>query len=121
MCFINLSNHSSEGWDENQRKEAEKYGPIVDIPFPAVSSKADEEEIAVMSDDLVKRVQDLSPAAVMCQGEYTLCFAVVRKLMDVGIPCLAACTERVAEEKKEADGSMTRVSVFRFARFRKFV
>ena len=32
--FVNFSNHPSSLWSENQRKEAEKYGEIVDLKFP---------------------------------------------------------------------------------------
>lgn len=34
--FINLTNHPSKYWGEQQKKEAHKYGAIVDIPFPNV-------------------------------------------------------------------------------------
>ena len=35
--FVNFSNHPSSLWSENQRKEAEKYGEIVDLKFPSVN------------------------------------------------------------------------------------
>lgn len=34
--FINFTNHSSEKWSGEQRMAAERYGEIVDIPFPSV-------------------------------------------------------------------------------------
>ena len=35
--FVNCSNHPSRLWSVMQRETAEKYGEIVDVPFPAVA------------------------------------------------------------------------------------
>ena len=45
--FINLSNHTSENWGEFQKKEAIKYGDIIDMPFPAISPYLSSEELDV--------------------------------------------------------------------------
>ena len=34
--FINLTNHSSTNWSKKQRKAAEVYGQIIDMPFPVI-------------------------------------------------------------------------------------
>jgi hypothetical protein len=61
------------------------------------------------------------PAAVLCQGEYCYTYAVVHRLRDAGITVLAACSERMVEERQEADGSVRRVSRFCFTRFRRYI
>ena len=43
--FINFSNHPSSMWGEKQKTEAEKYGLIEDLPFPAVSAHADRKAV----------------------------------------------------------------------------
>lgn len=53
--FINLSNHRSNNWDENQINEAKKYGEIIDIDFPVVNPLADEKVIS----DLVNKYYDI--------------------------------------------------------------
>ena len=45
--FINFSNHPSANWGTEQINEAEKYGRIVDLPFPAVSTALTKEVVYV--------------------------------------------------------------------------
>lgn len=40
--LVSFTNHPSFQWGERQLREAEKYGDIVDIPFPAVDLEGDE-------------------------------------------------------------------------------
>jgi len=49
--FINFSNHPSSMWGEKQKTEAEKYGLIEDLPFPAVSAHADRKEVQDLACD----------------------------------------------------------------------
>ena len=118
--FLNISNHSSQNWDKNQRAAAEKYGQIVDLPFPLVSAEAGEQEIREIASTILEKAMALHPAAVMCQGEFTLTYRLVRSFLSAGIPCLAACTERDVTEKISADGTSTKTSAFRFVKFRRF-
>ena len=37
MIFINLSNHKSVNWDQNQTNEALKYGSILDMDFKSTT------------------------------------------------------------------------------------
>lgn len=117
--FINFSNHPWYLWPAEQRTAAETYGEIVDLPFPPVPAEMDEEGISHLADQCVEKimasVQGTVPAAVMCQGEFTLAFAVTNRLRKLNISVVAACSERIAEEK---DG--VKISVFRFRRFRKY-
>ena len=68
--FINLTNHSSGLWSEEQRNAAEQYGNIVDIPFPAVDPRASSEGIKAVGKEYVEIIINCDPEAVMCQGEF---------------------------------------------------
>lgn len=96
--FINFTNHSSDKWGSRQREEAEKYGEIIDIPFPAVSAQAKEKEIQDMAEKYIERIVWYDPAAVLCQGEFCLAYQVILGLRKRGIVVLAACSERYVEE-----------------------
>lgn len=52
----------------------------------------------------------------LVQGEFSLTVALLRKLQDKGITCLAATTERVASD--DAEGRSTRT--YKFVRFREY-
>ena len=91
----------------------------MEIPFPSVPPKASEDEIERLGEEYANRLAELKPNAVLCQGEFTLCFCVVRKLQEKGITVLSACSERVTTEGKTETGT-AKSSVFEFVRFRKY-
>jgi len=113
--FINLSNHPSAAWGDAQKEAALKYGELVDVQFPAVDPRASKEEVEALAEKILKQVLELSPAAVMCQGEFTLAYAIVNLLKKNGIPALAGCSDRLVEER---DGK--RISEFVFVQFREY-
>ena len=119
--FINLSNHKAVGWSKEQLDAAGKWGEVVDYPFPNVPADADENDIADMSEKIVNELLEKNPKAVMCQGEFTLSYAIIKRLKELGIPVVAASSERVVEEQVLEDGTVERVSKFRFARFREYM
>ena len=118
--FINLSNHPSSGWSEEQRRAAEQYGEIVDIPFPNIDEKATESEIKRQAEKyltIIKskgRIQDLT---VHIMGEQTFCYALISILQKEGIRCVASCTERNVLINEAGE----KVSTFHFTRFREYV
>lgn len=116
--FLNLTNHASADWSNAQREAAEAYGRIVDRPFPNVSPQASATDIGALAEAVADRAATLHPRAVLCQGEFTCCFAIVRRLLARGIPVCAATSERQAQEIVTPDGSMRKVSAFRFVQFR---
>ncbi len=118
--FINFSNHNSQNWSEQQVNEARKWGDIIDIPFPAVCADATKKEIMEIGDKYVDIICANDPGAVMCQGEFTLSFYVVSKLVAKGISCVSACTERVAEVKELPNGQIEKKSIFKFVCFREY-
>jgi len=120
MVFINLSNHPSEKWSEEQLSAARKYGDIIDIPFPAIDAMCTEDDI----DDYVKKyyvmVKQYDNPVVMIQGEFTFTYRMVNCLKENGIKTLASCTDRIVEDKVLADGRIEKTSLFQFARFREY-
>lgn len=113
--FINFSNHPSNLWGEHQSKEAEKYGPILDLPFPQVDELGDEAYIGRLADEYVEIIMSHNPAAVLCQGEFCLAYAVIQRLKKKSILVLAACSKRIISECGN-----TKISEFEFARFRRY-
>ena len=113
--FVNFTNHPSELWEEKQLKEAEKYGRIVDLPFPNVDPQGDEKYIAGLAGESVDRILQLRPSGVLCQGEFTLAYQVITKLKERQIPVLAACSQR----NVKTDGLKKEVT-FSFERFRRY-
>lgn len=119
-CFVNFSNHPSIRWTDEQVEAAMVCGDIVDVPFPLLEANISEEEMIKIGDECVKKIVENNPTKVMCQGEFTLTFYVVNKLIKKGITCVAACTKRVSNEMILDDGSVRKESYFVFEGFRKY-
>lgn len=118
--FINFSNHPSKKWSIEQTCEAEKFGQIKDLPFPEVSPAATSEEIIEMAEKIKEEILQLNPDVVLCQGEFTLAYAVISRLKENNIKVIAACCERKAEEIIENNTTVKKI-VFRFAGFREYL
>jgi CRISPR-associated protein Csx16 len=117
--LVNLSNHPSTCWSAEQKQAALKLAPeIRDMPFPAVPPEADSEEMNALADEVIARLKTEVPGAThaMAQGEFTLVHALVRKLQQIGIVCVAATTRR---EVVEQTGG-TKTTRFNFVRFREY-
>ena len=102
--FVNFTNHPSGSWSAAQRRAAQVYGEILDLPFP----------------EWAARILALRPACVLCQGEMTLTTRVVRLLQSRGVPVVAACSARCAASRTDADGCTHRQTEFRFVQFREY-
>lgn len=118
--FINCSNHPSANWCREQREAAEVYGRIEDFPFPEVEPGWDREQICECAERLCKAILEREPEAVMCQGEFTLTYAIVDRLKKEPVKVLAACSRRAAEECRKEDGSIEKRTVFQFVKFREY-
>jgi hypothetical protein len=118
--FINLTNHKSALWGEKQLRQARQYGEIADLPFPSAPADADEQEVIRLAAETVSEVCKRNPKAVLCQGEYSLCFQVVKLLKQKGIKTLCACSDRKTVEKTDGGGHTEKLSVFEFVRFREY-
>ena len=118
--FVNFSNHSSMNWNNKQIEEAEKWGRIIDVPFPDIDPMSDEDGILNIAEISVKQIMEYDPAAVMCQGEFSLTYAVVEELRKKGVVVVSACSGRETDEQILADGTACKTSLFDFVRFRKY-
>jgi hypothetical protein len=118
--FVNFTNHPSTGWSPEQLAAANVYGDIVDIPFPDVDPCGDEEYIQQLADEYLEKIGKQNPAAVLCQGEMTLAFAVAARLAKIGTTVLAACSKRMAIEEINKDGKVVKTAEYKFTRFRRY-
>jgi hypothetical protein len=91
---------------------------IKDWRFPAVPPEAGTEEIADLANGIAERIGMELPGAThaMVQGEFTLAHALVRRLHERGVICLAATTRREVLE----DSGAVKTTRFEFVRFREY-
>jgi len=117
MIFINLTNHPSSGWNEEQMKAAQQYGEVVDISFPIIEPLFTSKDINELANEMADKIRafDCNPV-VHVMGEMTFTYAVVSRLKAMGITCVASTTERIA--KMMPDGK--KISEFKFVQFRKY-
>lgn len=118
--FINCSNHPSETWCAEQKKAAEEYGKIVDICFPEVDPGWTNAQVNAEAERICGEIDQYNAAAVMCQGEFTLTYAIISRLKENGITVLAACSRRRTEEIINEDGSTQKKALYSFEGFREF-
>lgn len=119
--LLNLTNHPLAQWPDSQRAEAAaRWGEICDFPFPQVDPAWTGEEVASQARHLVGRALALWPDAVLCQGEMTMTYALTALFQRAGVTVVAACTRRRTEERRGADGSVTKTAVFLFEGFRAY-
>ena len=125
--LINFTNHPSERWTDDQKNCAiELYGAVKDLPFPAVPTGAGATEVIGMADGIIDKILAMKEEnsaseafAVMAQGEFTLTYAVVSRLRNLGITVLSAVTERISTEEV-VNGEVRKTAIFRFAGFREY-
>lgn len=118
--FVNCSNHPSGGWTQMQKEDAEAYGEIVDVPFPFVSCELSAEQLECLADQTFHKIMEHYPSAVMCMGEFVVCFRIVQKLKAEGIKVVASCSERRSTEHIEEDGSVRKEAQFVFKGLREY-
>mgnify|MGYP000167460128 CR=1 FL=1 len=120
--FVNLSNHPSQRWCQEQKEAVDKIVPdaqIMDYPFPSVDSSLNEAQILKLADQLADEIVVLEPSAVMCQGEFGLTFALVSILKKNGIKVVYSCSERKTTEHQTERGT-EKISTFMFVKFREY-
>lgn len=117
--LVNLTNHPSAFWADAQRAKArERWGDILDIPFPQVDPAWTTEELFSVAKATVSHVLTMSPDAILCQGETGMTFALVQLFQLAKIPVYTATSARDVEETRLEDGGTRKHSVFRFVQFR---
>ncbi len=132
--LVNFTNHPSSAWPAEEMTAAiAQYGQVQDYMFPNVEPRAGTEDVRSIAKTCVKEImailsqdnkEDPYGYAVLCQGEFTLAYAVSSTLMReqinrVPVKVLAATTERKVIEKIE-DGVIKKISEFRFVQFREY-
>lgn len=118
--FINFSNHPSAQWGTAQREAALRYGPIQELPFPAISAAATGPGIDKLADEYLKKVMAFSNPVVLIQGEMVFTYRFVRLLEQHRIPALAAVSRRRVRETQLPDGSTQKTAFFTFDGFRRY-
>ena len=115
--FINLTNHPSSGWSEEQLQAAQQYGEIMDLSFPIIEPSFTAQEVKELAEMVVDEIlrMDANPV-VHAMGEMTLTYAIVSRLKSKGITCVASTTERLV--RMMPDGK--KVSEFKFVQFREY-
>lgn len=116
--FINLTNHPSERWSQEQLNAARQYGEVIDLPFPIIEPTFSKEDIQCCVKDYVKTIQGIKDdkTVVHVMGEMTFTYNIVNALKEMGITCLASTTER--NITMTPDGK--KISEFKFVQFREY-
>ncbi len=115
--FINLSNHPFSSWSEAQLAAARQYGKLIELQFPDIDPNRD--DLCDIVEDYYNKILSLmkgGKATVHVMGEMNFTFALVSKLMDEGIRCVASTSERNCVNNP--DGTST--TFFDFVRFRDY-
>ncbi|MDR1898213.1 MAG: CRISPR-associated protein [Prevotellaceae bacterium] len=117
--LINLSNHPSHLWKEEQLEAASSYGEVVDIPFPEVDPEGDEAYIQTLCHEYMEKILRLSQektVTIHVMGEMTLTHCLVNALLSKRIPCMASTTQRMVTDKDDG----TKEVQFVFTQFREY-
>lgn len=117
--FINLSNHPSTTWTDEQLAAAKAFGEIVDMSFPQVAPDATAADIDKLADAQVATIMQQATTHTVTahvMGEMSLIYRIVRKLSAHGIRCVCSTSRRVV--KDEGDGK--RLVEFNFCSFRDY-
>lgn len=118
--FVNLTNHPSARWSDTQRLAALEYGPIQDLPFPAISAHDTLEYISRLAAVYLEKLKAIENPVVLIQGEAVFTYELVRLLEQTGIPALAAVSSRQAQETILRDGTTQKTAYFVFEGFRPY-
>lgn len=118
--FLNCSMHyASSTWDERARTLAERFGRVMEFPItPLSGSDGDRIEKAARYLEEIDRIR---PAAVLLDGEFFTFYMMANALLRKGLTVLVKCSDRNTVEKKEPDGTVVKITQYRFVRYRRIV
>lgn len=117
--FINISNHPSSDWSEEQLDAVRQYGDVVDMPFPAVFADEDETYISSLAKEYAEMMisrYDPRQDVFHVMGEMCFSFALIRLLQQAGFVCVASTSERIVREEEPGHKEV----FFNFVRFRQY-
>ena len=116
--FLNCSMHyASSGWDERARTLAEEYGQVRDFPITPLTGT--DRERFEKAEGYLKEIDRISPSAVLLDGEFFTFYMMANALIRKGYTVLVKCSDRNTVEQQNADGTVTKVTQYRFVRYRK--
>lgn len=98
--LINLSNHSSDRWLEEQKSQAcEHWVSVLDMNFPSIDPKATTAEVKAVAEEYCQRCIELlatgeKPSAVHLMGEMVFCYHLATLLKEKGVCVVASTTMR---------------------------
>jgi len=70
--------------------------------------------------EIVREIESRHPSAVLCQGEHTMTYALVKEMQRRGLHVVAATSARESTEETGRNGETVKRSVFRFVTFRPY-
>lgn len=114
MKLVNLSNHNSKNWSNAQK---EGFDEIVDIQFPNINPNADENNVELLVNEYIEKIQATKIENIMLQGEFTFCFLLQNKLR-TRCKFYIPTTERKVVETIDVNGNATKTAIFEFVRWR---
>ena len=117
--LINLSNHPSSKWSEEQLLAAKEYGEVTDVPFPTVDPDGDETYICQLASEYEGKIKDIAvdyDVTIHVMGEMNFTYSFVKRMQCLGIKCVASTTKRIVKELKSGE----KITKFQFVRFRNY-
>lgn len=124
--FINLSNHPSDSWGEEQKNAAQHWGDIYDIPFPQIDPTITENALDNLLEEYFQKILEYrkqasaAPFIVMIQGEFVFSFRLIVKIKEQGIKVVAAQSRRLVRESLDENRNYVKKSCFQFVGFREY-
>jgi len=114
--LLNLSNHPSTLWPQNQLQQAQQlYHTVTDLPFPQIDPEYNSDQLEMLVEEYELKVRKTDPIAVHIMGELTFTYRLVNRLKAIGIHCIASTTER-----KVSIENNIKTSQFQFVQFRDY-
>lgn len=120
--LINLSNYPSENWVTEQLDEAhQKYGRVLDIPFPIISPISSLEQINIIVMEYFERITSIlditesKSNAVHIIGDLTFSFHLLLLLKEADIKAICS-TSIIANDELNSSDSLK----LKFVRFREY-
>ena len=116
--FLNCSLYNrSCDWDQAASAQASVYGRIEELPL-APFHGSDEEQFA-SARAFLKQVNELRPSAVLLDGAFGTFYMIADALLRQGYLVLVKCSNRIAYQEMQPDGTIVKTSLYRFVRYRR--
>lgn len=117
--LINLSNHPSTKWSDEQLLAAKEYGEVTDLPFPDIDPDGDEADVCRLVDEYEEKIKDIAAdydVTIHVMGEMNFTYSFVKRMQGLGIKCVASTTKRIVKELNSGE----KITRFQFVRFRNY-